>query len=309
MKVLTTTALIALISAPAMAQELTYGAGSFDYDLLAFGGDELVTGVAEGDIEYTYNQMLFGAALQNQSLDSGGGSEDSFLSYDAFAGYMPTAETLFGLGITGASVNGENELSGYEAFGQYDNGQYAAALVYEMPDSDMEDLSIAGIFGQAALTPDVKVGAIVQTVSEVDPTFYYLSAEYDAGPVFVRGYYNGITDIDGAFYGVRASYDINKDFFAMADVGGASEFFGGNFNHYSVGAGYRINDAFVVDASFGQMELASNQIDTFHASLSYEIGQRKRLDTAMADAVRNDLSRGIGSFSPDLGVGAGFTFF
>ena len=72
-KTITLATAIALLGAPAMAQELTFGAGSIDLGYVDADGTELNSVVVEGDVEFTYDQFLFGASTKYNSLEQGGG--------------------------------------------------------------------------------------------------------------------------------------------------------------------------------------------------------------------------------------------
>ncbi len=308
MKTLTLTAVIALTTAPAFAQELTFGSGSLDRGTFDTDGDSATALSIEGDVEFTYNQFVFGASAKVQANDQGFGDE-SISNYGAFAGYMPTADVLVGAGLTGIAIEGGETYNGYEVFGQYDNGQYGVAIVHEKPTTDNDDFSVTTVYGRAALSPDVTLAGAVETISDEDENVYYLSADYAAGPIAARAYYHGITGVDVAIYGASGRYDFGQGWFGSADLQQAEGYFGNDITLYAIGGGYRISDSTLIDASFGQATSSGDEANVLRLGLTFETGNRKRLDGALSDAFRGDLSKGIGMLAPDLGIGGGINLY
>lgn len=304
-KTLTMTSALALVlfAGHASAQELTYGAGTLDYTLLEEGGDQYNTLRLEGDLEITYDQFLLGGSAGYQSLETSGSA--SVNTYDAFVGYMPTSTLLFGAGVNGLAIEGDDSYSGYEAFAQFDNGQYGVAVRYERPLGQDDDLAVTSLFGRAALTPELAVGAVLDSLSDEDEMIYYISADYDSGPVSARGFYHGVTEVDVSTFGVRGSYQVNQGFFATADFQQTEGFLGDDLSIYSVGGGYRISDTAYVDAAVGQLRGDGGEANMLRVGLTFETGNRKRLDASMSDAIRADFANGLGALVPDLGVGSG----
>ena len=311
MKTLTATSIIALVAfaGHASAQDLTFAAGSLNGGHVAIEGDEISSFSLDGDFELTYDKFVFGGSAKHQNYDFDGGDELAVTTYDAFAAYALSPEFMVGAGLTGIAVEDGSSFSGYEAFAQYDNGQYAAAVVYEKPTNENDDFDLTSVFGQAMLSPEVVVGAVIESVSVLEETLYYLSADYASGPISARGYYHGVTEIDAAIYGARGSYDFAQGFFATADLQRAEGFFGDGLETYAVGGGYHFNDTATIDASIGQMSVNNFDATVFQIGLTFEMGGRKRVDSVMSDAVRADLSSGLSLFAPDYGFGAGINFY
>ena len=304
---LSSAAVFALIASPAAAQELIYG--SFDYDFSRFSTDstDADSSLVQGDVEFGYDQFYFGLDVSSQNVDFGGG-DGTIRNYRLSGGFMPTAETLIGADITGVDIEGSNELNGYGVFGQYRTGQYGVALNYNVPESDDDDFTVTSLFGEFAATPTITISAAIDSFSEVDENFYIIGANYEDGPIFARIYHNGVTDIDASLVGVRGHYDFTNAVRVSAAFETASDFFFGDTNSYSIGAGYEFTDGFRVDGAIGRVEEGGEEADLVSFALSYDIGTPKRLDLEMQDMFRDDRRSGIGAIVPDVGIGSGFFF-
>ena len=310
MKTLTLTSAMAivLIAGHASAQEVTYGAGSLSAGYIDVDGNELQAFTLDGDIEVTHNQFVFGGSAKHQSLEQGSDSQ-GISNYDAFAAYTPNTQLMFGAGLTGIAVEDNDTYSGHEVFAQYETGGFSSAVAYERPLGNDDDLEITSVYGQVDVSPDVTVGAVIESVSEFDEKIYYLSADYAAGPIEARGYFHGVTDVDASVYGARGTYDFAQGYFGSAGVQLSDGFFGEEFTVYSVGGGYQLNDMAAIDASVGQLIGTDDEATVFRVGLTFELGERKRLDNAMADAIRADLAGGLGEFFPDYGFGNGISYY
>jgi len=304
-----TTAILAIVIAagPAFAQELVFGSAGFEYTNLTDGTDDLDVRVLDGEVEFAYGQFMFGAQLANQNFSFSGSPDETVTGFRGYGAYAIMPEVLVGAGLNTVDYDGD-DISGYEVFGQYQTAQFGVGLTYIVPDNDDDDFSITTLVGEAEVTPGVTVGAAYEDYSEIDESFYYLSAEYQDGPVFVRGYYTSITDVDGSLFGVRGSYDVTDMIHVSADLQKGDDFFGGDLTAFAVGAGYEFTEGFTVDASVGRLDGEGQEIDLIQVGITYELGQRARLDSKVFDAVREDRARGIGAIIPDIGVGIGFGF-
>jgi len=307
LKSTTTILAFAIAAGPSFAQELTYGSFGFDFTRLTDGSDDLDLSVLNGDVEFAFDQFLLGAQVTNRDFSSDSLIDGTITNFNAFGAYAIIPEVLVGVGLNTIDLDG-SDLSGYEVFGQYQTAQFGVGLTYTIPDSDEDDVSFLTILGEAEVTPGVTIGAAYEDFSEIDESFYYLTAEYEDGPIFVRGYYTSVTDIDGYLIGARGSYDVTDMIHVSADLQKGVDFFLGDLTAYSVGAGYEFADGFIVDASVGRIEGDGNEIDTIQVGVSYELGQRRRLDRKMIDAVREDRARTIDAVVPSLGIGIGFGF-
>lgn len=305
LKSTTTVLALAIAAAPSFAQELTFGSFGLDYTKLTDGSDDLDVTVLDGDVEFAFNQFLFGADVVNQDFSSDFSLDGTITSFSAFGAFAVLPEMLVGAGLSTVDFDG-TDLNGYEVFGQYTTAQFGAGLTYIVPDSDSDDVSLTAVVGEAMVTPGVTVGVIYEDFSEFDESFYYLSAEYEDGPVFVRGYYGSVTDIDGSIFGLRGSYDVTDMISVSARLQQVDQLFFDDLTSYSIGAGYALADGFVVDASVGRLEGEGDEIDLFQVGITYELGGRGRLDKKLFDAAQEDRAGGLGDVVPSLGFGSGF---
>ena len=308
LRAILTTAVLAVLATPGFAQDLTFGQVDLDYTNISADGGELDSTALNGDVEFEVNQFLLGASFNNQSLDSGMGSSLTFLGYEAFGAYMLTAETLVGAGLIGVDFDGD-DINGFEVFGQYRTDQFGVAINFSRLDDDGAEFDFTTLYGQAEVTPGVTLGAVVESVSETDGTVYVLSAEYDAGPIFARTYYDGFTDVDGGIFGVRGSYDFTDVISASASYQTSVDDFFGDFTAYTVGAGYEFTEGLYGDFAVGRIDLGGgDEADLLQIGLSFELGDRRRLDNQIDNAMRIDNEKGIGAFIPNVGFGIGLAF-
>jgi hypothetical protein len=299
-KFFTTTAIVTLLAAPAFAQEITFGQGGLSYDLIWDDSNDASSVGLNGEVEYSFDQFLFGANVNSQTFDIG--SDGSVQNYGAFAAYAGIDNVLVGAGLTGFSIDtpGPNgSENGYEVFGQYTTGQFSFAANYRMPVADEDDLALTSLYGEASVTPDITLGAVIETQIDVDETIYHVSADYAGGPISGRAYYFDVTDVDGAILGLEGAYAINNMFSVSAAIQSA-DLFGDDFTAYSVGGSYVVSDGFTVDASIGQFSEGSNDIMSFGLAVNYEIGSQQRLDRRLSDAARADIRAGFGLVAPTL---------
>jgi hypothetical protein len=302
------TAVTAVIAVPATAQDLTYGSVQFDLTHLEADGDEVDVNVLEGDVEFSANQFLFGAELKRQALDFGGGGGGVFTHYSAFGAYNVIPEVMIGAGLNGIDFDG-TDVNGFEVFAQYTAPQFRVALNHNRPDNDDEDFYLTTAYVEGQVAPAVTLGAVVETFNELDEKFYALTAEYDDGPIFARAYYNSVTDVDGGLFGLRGSYSVTDTVGVTGSFERGSEGFFGDLSGYSVGAEYMVSEGLAVGGSIGQLEFGSETADFIQLGVSYEVGERMRLDRKVNDALREDRSKSIGVIFPDAGIGAGFGLF
>ncbi|WP_108815901.1 hypothetical protein [Loktanella sp. Alg231-35] len=307
LRLLTTTAVIAAITVPAAAQQLTYGNVEFEISRLDADGDEITSKVLESDVEFSANQFLFGAEVKNQSLELGG-SDATITNYNAFGAYRVVPEFMIGAGLNGIDLDG-SDVNGYEVFAQYTTPQFGVAVNYNNPDSDDDDFTLTTGYIEGQIATTVTLGAVIESFNDVDNKYYALTAEYDDGPIFARAYYNAITDVDGGLFGVRGAYGVTDTVDVIASLERGSEDFFGDLTAYSIGADYMISEGFSVDGSIGQLEFESSSAQFVQLGVTYEVGERMRLDRKVNDALREDRSKGIGSLFVDIGIGAGFGFF
>ncbi|WP_333714742.1 hypothetical protein [Yoonia sp.] len=304
---LTTAIAVAMLAGQASAQDLSYATGNLNGAMIQTDSDEFQSLTLSGAVELTYNQFLFGASGAYQTLDLG--SQETFANYDGFVAYMPTAQLMVGAGLTGLTIDGSESYSGYEAFAQYRTGSFGTAILHERPLGNDDDFTVTTFYGEGSVTPEITIGGVVETVSDLDETVYYVSADYAAGPIFGRAYHVGISGVDATVFGARGSYDVNPNFFVSADLQLLDGFFGDNTTIYSLGGGYRISDSATIDAAFGQFITDSTDATMMRIGLTFEMGERKRLDTRMRNAIRTDFANGLGILQPDLGIGGGLNVY
>lgn len=311
-RILSSTAVVALVAGPSFAQELTFGRGNFDYSSFNVDGtEELTTSRLDAEAEMTFNQILLGGYFSNDTFDPSGIGELSIQTYGLSGAYMLTPEALVGLGLTGIrfeSGGSDDSISGFEAFGQYRTGQFGAALTISRPDADdADDFTIYTAVAEAEVTTGVTLGAVYETFTEDDVSVYVLSAEYEQGPIFGRAYVLGTNSDfgnDATAVGLRGSYEFTDSIRALAAYekfdfdSGADETTG-----FSVGAGYRIVDGVWFDASLGQLEEGGEAADVINVNISYEFGTRTRLDRQVKQDLMEDSRAGARSLVPDFGYG------
>lgn len=312
-------AALGVMAAPAFAQELTYGAFSLDYSVLSIedsGGDELTNFDLQGDGEFTLDQFVLGAGISNDNFDDGDGFDFTVRILDLYAGYEITPEVLVGAGFTNTTVDfggGDDDFSGYNLFGQYQTGAFGVAVNYNRPDQDFDDFEITTLFAEGEVAPGVTVGGIVESISDVDETGYFLSAEYDAGQIFGRAYYTSISDIDFGLYGLRGAYRFDDAISITGGVEAASgDDFIGEYTALSVGGAYEFAPGVAATARYTNIDVdGGSGADAFAVGLTYEMGARKRLDRSMLDDATTDLETGILGVQPNVGFGlllGGFGF-
>ncbi|WP_342071335.1 porin [Yoonia algicola] len=300
-----TIAALGVFAAPAFAQELTFGSAGLNYSDISDSSDDFSTTVFNGEVEFSYDQFLFGANLDAQSFDAFG-DDATVTNLGAFVGYAPVPELLLGASITNLSLDAgstDDTLTGYEILAQYRTPTFGGAIVYSVPDSDEEDFDVTTYYAEVEVVPGMTLGAVVDDFSGVDDNIYNVSADYAQGPIAVRGYYTGITGEDLAIYGVRGSYDFGNGFSATGSIGGFEEFLADEATIMTIGAGYAFYDGLSIDASVGRLSIDSDDLDILQIGLTYEFGAPTRLDTKMTDAIREDRQYGLNALIPDVGIG------
>jgi hypothetical protein len=296
---------LTMVCTPAFSQELTFGSVGLNYSQLSEGGQDISSTTLDGQIEYSYDQFLLGAGLRTQTSDGFGG-DLTITGLTGFVGYAPTVEILVGAGISHIEVDsggGGGDLSGFEVFAQYRTPMFGGAVSYTEPDTDEGDFSLTSYFAEAEVSPGIKLGAIVDDFSEFDEAVYYISADYEQGPIAVRGYYNGVSGEDFAIYGVRGTYAVTPMIDVSASIGGFQQFLSDEGTTVTVGGSYAVSDSFSIDGSIGRLSADDQDINSLRIGLTYEVGASKRLDVSMANAVRDDRTNGLDAVFPDLGFG------
>ena len=308
----TTTAAVALFaySAPAIAQEVNYLSFGTTWTQLSVESEEFSSTKFEGDLEYSYDQFLFGLEVHSNRLDLMG--EGTLTTFKGFAGYAPVPEALIGAGFTHVTQGGDfssEDVNGFEILAQYQTGMFGGSVVYAQPDNDDDDFSVTSYYLQAEAMPGLTFGAIFDdTSADYDGTPYVLSVDYAQGPIFGRAFYHGVTDYDGSYYGVSGAYEVMPQLSLKAAIANLDEFIVFDANAYSVGAAYEISEGIFAEASFGQLMGDGPDIDVISLSLTYAIGDQTRFHRSMQSAASADRTiSGLNVFLPDFGFsGTGY---
>ncbi|WP_373635533.1 hypothetical protein [Yoonia sp. SS1-5] len=295
-RTITTTAILALTAGTAMADGLNYA--RFSYDLNNFsddsGADDIKTSVFQGEFEYSIDQFVLGANLTNFAVDVS--DESSLTVYDVWAGFVATPEIMAGLGLTGASF-GDEDTNGAEFFGQYTTDQFGIGV--RVAQLDFEEDNISTILnGQVSVTPEVELGAVIWKDSEFDGTGYMLSTDYDNDLIDARAYYQSNTEAESGFFAVRGSYKVADMFRISAlyeTVVGDEEF---DVSFYTIGGGYEFVDGAWIDVNYGQIDFGDEfeKVDRIQAAISFEMGDRLRLDNQFEQDTTDDSLMGSGSY-------------
>ena len=296
-RIFSTTALVALIAAPAMADGVNYA--RLSYDFTRFSNDdadfELDRSLLQGSAEYEFGQFLLSGDIINDSFDIDDVDVSAF-GVAVSGAFMISQEALIGAGLLYISAEGDNgvvevedDTTGFEVFGQYVDAQFGVALNVFKTDVD-EDNVTTTLYGEFSATPEVTLAAIVTNQSEFDGTAYALTAEYETGPVFVRGVYTDFTEDDIGTLLIRGDYDITPQFRASASY---EVFTGGDLpDAYTVtaGAGYQVVDGLWVDGRYGIYagDDVSGDPNAAQLTLTYEFGDRKRLDRRLDQGLTDD---------------------
>lgn len=285
-----TTAIIALIAGAASADGLTYGYGSFDYSNFSVDGNEADISLLQGAVEYEINQFLLTGDVDHRRITDGASVD--FTQYSVGAAFKATPEILAGVGLLGMTGD-VGDRNGFEVFGQYQTQQFGVALNVTKPNNDFDNV-ITTVYGVYQATPSVTLGLSLLQQSEFDDTTNYeLSAEYNEGPIDLRGYYDGFSDDDAGLLGFRGSYEVTPDIRVLADyqtlVGTSSN----DINAYRIGGGYQFAETVWVDAFYGQVSFGGPDIDRIGLQLTFETGVRQRIDSTFN---QNDLEDGQAGF-------------
>lgn len=295
---LSLTAAAALLAGPVMADGINYALIGYDYtNLSQDGSDDVNFGDLQGAVEYEFSQFLLSADVRNLNIEVGSAS-GSATAYALGAAYMLSPEALVGLEVLGVEPEDDDSTTGYGVFGQFQTAQYALGLNIAQQDSD-EDNITTNIYGEFVTSDALKLGVQVASESEFDGTKSYFSADYAQGAIEARTFVVSNNDTDGGLFGLSANYQFSGQFRASAAY---QTLYGDDFaeiNAFSIGGGYQVTDGLWIDAGYGQIggdDLADN-IDVIQASLTYELGDRKRLDRRFEQAVLDDTrATGLVSF-------------
>ncbi len=311
LRTLTFTAVAALMTGPVMADGVNYA--RLSYDFTNIGNDDFDDDVSllQGGVEYTTGQFLLGADLQYVDTELEGIIESQALSYALSGAYMITPEVLVGLGLNGTDVEIETDLgdfegdaNGFEVFGQYQTSDFGVGVNVVSFDSDEDNLNTT-IYGEFSAASAVTLAGFASVDSEDEDnggsegTDYYLSGDYEAGDVFARAYIAGNTDADAGIFGVRGHYDFAPQIRATASFATRTGDDASDVSFFTVGGGYEVVDGLWADANIGIVDGddVAEDITRLQVALTYEIGDRKRLDRRLEqDAIDDVQSAGAFGF-------------
>lgn len=286
---MTTTAALALLAGSAAADGISYAYLSYDYQ--DFSTDALANPTVtlfQGQVEYELNQFVLGADINNTAIDSDIGTGD-FQEYGFSGAYRVSPQILAGLGMQFFSEGDVDETT-YEIFGQYVADPFGAAINYTFDD---DDNSITGLFGQYAVNAGIDVGAVIFTNSVDDGFDYHISGDYAQGAIDGRVFLAGNSEVDGQTFGVRGNYAFGEAFRATASY---ETTLGGDFTDTAlrIGGGYEVTEGVWLDASYGQLDLEDiDTVDVLRALITFEMGDRARLDNEMTQDIVEDAWFGV----------------
>jgi hypothetical protein len=282
------------LGSAAFADGLTYGRYSLDYSTADFGDSTASNTIFEGEVEYEIGQVLLSASGMNTSFNDG---EITYQAQDfeAAAGYRITPEVLVGAGVLLSKYNYGEDETYYEVFGQYVTDQVSvAANVMNYPDYDY---TYRSFYGEASVIPTVTVGAVLSNNSDQDGNAYYLSGEYNEGPIDARAFVAGHTEYEGGLFGARATYEFGSRYRAAGTIGKPTGEFAPDITFLTVGGGVEITDGVWFDASYAMIngnDAPPDDVYTLRAKISYEFGERARVDRRMEQAIMDDISSIVG---------------
>ena len=300
LKQLTGIAVLGLCAGQAMAQELTYAAGGIELEQYrqSGSGDELSITALSGEAELTFGNIFASFYASNYSMDDG--PFDSLSEVSGSVGYMITPDVLVGAGLYYLTDGDGNDADGFEVFGQYETGQFGVAVRYLQPNTDESDFYFTQFMASAAVTPETEVFGVYESYGDTGEGTYYLGADYDAGSYFAGGYYAAYSEADFAFFGVDGGYRFNDQITASLGfqtiVGDSSI----DYQAYKVGGSYEFIDGLSADAHFSMFggDSGFEDVTAFGLSLTYEMGEQKRLDQRLFSDAKDDLGQGELAFIP-----------
>lgn len=291
-RTITVTSIVAIAASSAAADGLNYGRYSYDYKSYSNDDEDASTGFFQVDLEYEFNNFVLDGKFMNTAFSEDAGDYD-FQTTKASAAYRITPEVLAGLGAT-YITDGDFDTTTYEVFGQYTNEQLGVALnITQNEDDD----TFTTLFGEYKVGSIFTLGMILGTSSLDDAgTDYIFLAEYNEGPINARSFYSSNTDAESGLFAVSADYQFSYAYRASASYMTSS----GNANEvmsFDIGAGYQITEGAWVDATIGTLDFeGGDTLNTFGIALTFETGERTRLDNRMnQDQVDHLLSTSFGS--------------
>lgn len=293
-RILTTTALVALVTGTVAAEGVKYAQLSYDRNSYDVEGEDVDINEFVAEIEYQTGQFLITGNIENRAFETDLFEGDS-REISVGAGYFITPDVLVG-GTFTSFDDGIDDTTSAGAFAQFDNGQIGAALRIEQ-NFDTDDTAYFA-YGAFEATPGLELSAgLVSSGEEDTGTSYVLAADYEQGPIDARGYVFGNSETDSSIFGVRGAYEFAGQFRGTAgfESGSGDDV---DYTAYNIGAGYEVTEGAWIDASVGQIDFDGGAtVETLGLSVSFETGNHVRLDRKFARDLREDLNSGAGLFS------------
>ncbi|MEJ6402021.1 hypothetical protein [Yoonia sp. 2307UL14-13] len=293
-RILTTTALVALVTGTVAAEGVKYAQLSYDRNSYDADGAELDIDEFVAEIEYQTGQFLITGNIENRAAETDD-AEGTSREISIGGGYFITPDVLIG-GTVSNFDNDVDDQTSAGAFAQFDNGQIGAAIRIDQ-NLDTNDTAYLA-YGEFAASPgfDISVG-LISSGEDDSGTAYVLAADYEQGPIDARGYLFGNSETDSNIFGVRGAYAFAGQFRGTAGFESGSGD-GADYTAYNIGAGYEITDGAWIDASIGQIDVDGGaSVDTLSLSVSFETGDHVRLDRKFARDLREDFNSGGALFA------------
>lgn len=284
-----TAAATALIAGSASAEGISYIRLSYDYQSHTGEFGDPTLSFFQGTVDYELDEFVIGASFDSTSISSDVVDSD-FQDLGISGAYVLSPEILGGAGFLRRSSDA-GDSTAFELFAQYVTDSFGVAANHALLEDD-ETQTV--LFGEYALNSDLVLGAIVVSESSADGTGYQISADYNAGSIEARAFISGDTDADGNVFGARAHYEFGDAYRIGA---GFENISGAAFDDRTiqVGAGYNVIEGVWIDARVGQIDLEdSSTVDFLRLLVTYETGDRARLDNTMAQRSSDDIWAGVG---------------
>ncbi|MFG5382003.1 MULTISPECIES: porin [unclassified Yoonia] len=296
--ILSSTAVVALVTGTVAADGVRYAQFSYDRNNYSVGDDDINANELVGEIEYQVGDVLLSGAVENLSADRGD-LDATTREISVGAGYFLSPDILIGAEIGNVETDtADATVAG--AFAQYRTDQFGVGLSIRQ-DLDAEETLYLGV-ATFEVSPGIDLGIGLSSNTANDSTGYVISADYEQGPIDARVYFAGNSEDDASTIGARGAYEFGSAFRGTAAFENVS---GGlvDYTSFKIGAGYEIADGAWIDASIGQIDPSNGEtVDTLSLSISFETGGPTRLDREFARDLRGDANAGSGQFRNALGA-------
>lgn len=307
--ILTSTAIVALLTAPAMADGVNYNRFSYDATRLQLeeGSDsvDFNNGLLQGSLEYTVGQIVLSGDLARGVVSTDPETiETTTFEYAFGAGFLITPEILVGVGATGIDIELDDgsttldaDANGAELFGQYRTSQFGAGINVSQVDLD-EDNVTTTVFGEVSPVPEATLAGFLQDDSEFDGTTYYGTGSFDVAPFQANGFFLGNSDTDVTLFGFGGSYGFTPALSAQVDFASYAGDDAPDLYSVTFGGAYEFTEGFSADLNVGYVDgddVAIDEVTVFTLALTYEFGDRQRLDNSIEQRLEDDIATGAAS--------------